>query len=78
MTKKTQSDDSLETESKDISIDLSDTFFGNADKINQENIAKKSQSIPLPDVDHHRTKAVSGGTEKRLRTIEASSKGSTI
>ena len=53
MAKKTQSDDSLETESKDIPIDLSDTFFGNADKINQENIAKKSQSIPLPDVDHH-------------------------
>ena len=32
---------------------LSDTFFGNADKINQEKIAKKSQSIPLSDVDHH-------------------------
>nr|XP_022311938.1 uncharacterized protein LOC111117149 [Crassostrea virginica] len=53
MAKETQSDDSLETESKDIPINLSDTFFGNTDKINQENIAKKSQSIPLPDVDHH-------------------------
>ena len=28
-------------------------FFGNTDKINQEKIAKKSQLVPLPDVDHH-------------------------
>ena len=46
-------DDSLETESKDIPIDLSYIFFGNTDKINQEKIAKKSQLVPLPNVDHH-------------------------